>query len=47
VRFRTPRPVAADKLEEVFKAAPFERLLRFYSRWDEQARWLVGASSSL
>jgi hypothetical protein len=30
VRFRTPRPVAADKLEEVFKAAPFERPLRFY-----------------
>jgi hypothetical protein len=30
VRFRTPRPVAADKLEEVFKAAPFKRPLRFY-----------------
>jgi hypothetical protein len=30
VRFRTPRPVAADKLEEMFKDAPFERRLRFY-----------------
>jgi hypothetical protein len=30
VRFRTPRPVAADKLEEEFKAAPFKRPLRFY-----------------
>jgi hypothetical protein len=30
VRFRTPRPIAADKLEEVFNAAPFKRPLRFY-----------------
>jgi hypothetical protein len=30
VRFRTPRPIAADKLEEVFNAAPFRRPLRFY-----------------
>jgi hypothetical protein len=29
VRFRTPRPVASDTLEEVFKAAPF-RPLRLY-----------------
>jgi hypothetical protein len=30
VRFRTPRPVVADKLEEVFKPAAFKRPLRFY-----------------
>jgi hypothetical protein len=30
VRFRTPRPIAADKLEEVFNATPFKRPLRFY-----------------
>jgi hypothetical protein len=30
VRFRTPRPIVADKLEEVFNAAPFKRPLRFY-----------------
>ena len=30
VRFRTPRPIAADKIEEVFNAAPFKRPLRFY-----------------
>jgi hypothetical protein len=30
VRFRTPRPVAADKIEEVFEAAPFKRPLRLY-----------------
>jgi hypothetical protein len=30
VRFRTPRPIAADKLEEVFNAAPFKQPLRFY-----------------
>jgi len=30
VRFRTPRPIAADKLEEVFNAAPFKWPLRFY-----------------
>ena len=25
VKFRTPKPIAADKLEEVFEAAPFKR----------------------
>ena len=30
VRFRTPRPVAADKLEEVLNAAPFKRPLRLF-----------------
>ena len=30
VKFRTPRPVAADKLNEVFKAASFKRPLRLY-----------------
>ena len=30
VRFRTPRPIVADKLEEVFKPAAFKRPLRFY-----------------
>ena len=30
VRFRTQRPIVADKLEEVFNAAPFKRPLRFY-----------------
>jgi hypothetical protein len=30
VRFRTPRPIDANKLEEVFNPAPFKRPLRFY-----------------
>jgi hypothetical protein len=30
VKFRTPRPVGPDRLEEVFEAAPFKRPLRFY-----------------
>lgn len=30
VRFRTPRAIVADKLEEVFKSAAFKRPLRFY-----------------
>jgi len=30
VRFRTPRPIVANKLEEVFNAAAFKRPLRFY-----------------
>ena len=30
VRFRTPRPIATDKIEEVFKAAPFKQPLRLY-----------------
>jgi hypothetical protein len=30
VKFRTPKPIAADKLEEVFEAAPFKRPLQLY-----------------
>jgi hypothetical protein len=30
MRFRTARPIAADKLKEVFKAATFKQPLRFY-----------------
>src|SRR5262245_41590996 len=30
VRFRTPRPIVADELEEVFNPATFKRPLRFY-----------------
>jgi hypothetical protein len=30
VRFRTPRPVGTDRLEEMFSAAPFTQPLRFY-----------------
>ena len=30
VRFRTARPIDANKLEEVFNPAPFKRPLRFY-----------------
>ena len=43
VKFHTPRPVAADKLEEVFKAAPFERPLRFYrpDRMNRHDGWLA------
>jgi hypothetical protein len=43
VRFRTPRRIVADKLEEVFDAATFKRPLRFY-RPDGMSRhdgWLA------
>jgi len=30
VKFRTPRPVGPDRVEELFEAAPFKRPLRFY-----------------
>jgi len=30
VKFRTPRPVGPDRVEELFEAAPFKRPVRFY-----------------
>ena len=30
IRFRTPRPIDANKLEKVFNPTPFKRPLRFY-----------------
>lgn len=41
MRFRTARPIAADKLEEVFKAATFKQPLRFY-RPEGKTRTMAG-----
>ncbi len=41
VKFRTARPIGADKLEEVFKPRAFKRPL-LQARWDEQARGMAG-----